>query len=144
MTPTLIGRWQTRLVLLATVGAVWTLLLVPLLPRPDGASLTDAYRLAFIALAIVAVIGVVVWEPLYQALQQFRWEKDWPSLFALLTGVNEAIVTWFVLRHYGTVHTVSFVVHFATTWLAIWLTIVGPIRIVLLRRRFIGGRIAGA
>ena len=144
MTPTFIGRWQTRIALLATVGALWTLLIVPLLPRPDGASLGAAYRLSFIALAIIAVIGVVVWEPLYHLLMQFRWEKDWPSLFALLTGANEAIVTWFVLRRYGTVHAVSFVIHFATTWVLIWLTIVGPIRIVLLRRRFIGGRVLGA
>lgn len=144
MTPTLIGRWQTRLALLATVGAAWTAALVPLLPRPAGASLMDAYRLGFLALAITAVIGCIAWDPIYQGLQQFRWEKDWPSLYALLVGVNEGVATWLVLRQFGALHTVAFAIHFATTWLFIWFAVIGPIRVVLLRRRFIGGRVVGA
>jgi hypothetical protein len=143
MTPTLIGRWQTRLALLATIGVVWTLMITPLLPRNDAA-LTDTYRLTLLALAINAIIGAVVWDPIYYGLQQFRYEKDWPSLFALLTGINEGMTTWFVLRRFGTVPVSSFVVLFATTWLLIWLVVVGPIRVVLLRRRFRGGRVIGA
>ena len=144
MTPTIIGRWQTRLALLATVGAGWTFALVPLLPRPAGASLGAAYRLAFIALAVTLVIGSIVWDPIYHGLQQFRWEKDWPSLFALLNGIDEGVVVWLVLRRFGGVHAVAFAIHFATTWLFIWIATIGPIRVVLLRRRFIGGRVLGA
>jgi hypothetical protein len=144
MTPTLIGRWQTRLALLATVGVAWTLLLVPVLPRVRGASLRDAYRLSSLALAVTIVVGSVVWDPIYHGLQQFRWEKDWPSLYALLTGVNEGVTTWLVLHHFGALHTVSFSIHFATTWLLVWVAVIGPIRVVLLRRRFIGGRVLGA
>ena len=143
MTPTLIGRWQTRFALLATIGVAWTLLITPLLPR-NGAALTDTYRLTLLALAINAIVGAVVWDPIYHGLQQFRYEKDWPSLFALLTGINEGVTTWFVLRRLGAVPVSSFVVLFATTWLLIWLAVVGPIRVVLLRRRFRGGRVIGA
>jgi len=143
MTPTLIGRWQTRIALLATIGVVWTVLITPLLPG-NGAALIDTYRLTLLALAINAVVGAVVWDPIYHGLQQFRYEKDWPSLFALLTGINEGVTTWFVLRRFGTVPTSSFVVLFASTWLLIWLVVVGPIRVVLLRRRFRGGRVIGA
>ena len=143
MTPTFLGRWQTRLALLATVGVVWTALLTPLLPRGD-ASLGATYRLTMLALAITAVGGGLLWDPIYHGLMQFRWEKDWPSLFALLTGGNEATTTWFVLRQVGHVPTGSFVVLFTTTWLLVWLVVVGPVRVVLLRRRFRGGRVLGA
>jgi hypothetical protein len=143
MTPTLIGRWQTRITLLATIGVAWTLLITPLLPR-NGAALAGTYRLTLLALAINGIVGAVVWDPIYHGLQQFRYEKDWPSLFALLTGINEGVTTWLVLRRFGTVPTSSFVVLFATTWLLIWLVVVGPIRVVLLRRRFRGGRVIGA
>jgi hypothetical protein len=144
MTPTLIGRWQTRVALLGTVGVLWTLLLVPFLPR-HGAALTAAYRTGFTAIAITIVIGVIAWDPIYHGLQQFRWEKDWPTLYALLNGVNEAVTTWLLLRALRpAVATGPFVAHFATTWILVWLVTIGPIRVVLLRRRFIGGRVLGA
>lgn len=139
MTPTIIGRWQTRIALLATVGVAWTLLLTPLLPR-RGAALADTSQLTLLALAITAVVGLV-WDVVYHGLMQFRWEKDWPSIFALLVGANEGVTTWFVLRRFGTVPVWSFVALFATTWLLVWLVTIGPIRIVLLRRRFTGGRV---
>lgn len=143
MTPTLIGRWQTRLALLATVGLAWTLLLTPLLPRGD-ADLRDTYQLTLLALAITALVGMAIWDPIYHGLQQFRWEKDWPSMFALLVGANEGVTTWFVLRRVGAVPPWSFVALFASTWSLIWLALVGPIRLVLLRYRFRGGRILGS
>ena len=143
MTPTLIGRWQTRFALLATIGVAWTLLITPLLPR-NSAALAGTYRLTLLALAINAIVGAVVWDPIYHGLQQFRYEKDWPSLFALLTGINEGVTTWLVLRRFGIVPVSSFVVLFASTWLLIWLVVVGPIRVALLRRRFRGGRVIGA
>jgi hypothetical protein len=143
MTPTIFGRWQTRFALLATVGVAWALLFTPLLPRGEAA-LGTAYRMSLLALLITAVFGALVWDPIYHFLQQFRWEKDWPSLFALLNGINEGVTTWLILRRFGSVSGASFVGLFSTTWLLIWLTIIGPIRVVLLRRRFIGGRILGA
>jgi hypothetical protein len=142
MTPTLIGRWQTRFALLATVGVAWTLLVTPLLPH--GADIGAAYRTTLLALVITAVIGAVVWDPIYHGLQQFRWEKDWPTFYALLNGINEAATTWFVLRVFRPISPWPFMIHFSTTWTLIWLVTIGPIRIVLLRRRFIGGRVAGA
>ena len=54
------------------------------------------YSLGYAALVVVAVVGIV-WELIYHGIQQFRWEKDWPTLFGLLTGINEGIVVYFVL-----------------------------------------------
>jgi hypothetical protein len=143
MTPTFLGRWHTRLALLGTVGLVWTALLTPLLPRGQ-ASLGDTYRLTLLALAITAAVGAVVWDPIYHGLMQFRWEKDWPSLFALLTGINEGLTTWWVLHRVGHVPARSFALLFTTTWLLVWFVVIGPIRVVLLRRRYRGGRVYGA
>ena len=60
MVPTLLGRIQTRFFLLATVGVIVTLLIVPVLPGPLG-SLGDRYVGGFLVLVAVGVLGIV-WE----------------------------------------------------------------------------------
>ena len=37
------------------------------------------------------------WELLYHLLMQWRWEKDWPSRFGLVTGVPEGVLIWLLL-----------------------------------------------
>ena len=59
------------------------LIIVPFLP--GSAPLGDKYRDGFLVLASVAVLGVL-WELLYHLLMQWRWEKDWPTLFGLVDG----------------------------------------------------------
>ena len=147
MTPTLRGRIETRLVLLATVGVVWTAIVSPLLPRPKGAPLHMVYTITFKAILTVAVVGIA-WELLYHALQQFRWNKDWPSLFGLVTMINEGIVVWFVLHIFNVIPGTDgwsspirnlFLIHFMSTWLLLWLFMQGPLRVVIPRWRFEGG-----
>ena len=94
MVPTLNGRIQTRIFLLAVVGGLITLIIVPLLP--GSAPLGDKYRNAFLVLLSVAVLGVL-WELLYHFLMQWRWEKDWPTLFGLLEGIPEGALIWALL-----------------------------------------------
>lgn len=140
MTPTLAGRIQTRLLLLAAIGVPWSLALVPLLAvgAPDAAHVA---RTVLIAVASFAVIGAVVWEPIYHGIQQFRWEKDWPIGLGLLTFVPESIVVWLIVR--SDVDAGRFLVHAGTTWLLVWLVANGPMRVVLIRWRFRGGRVLG-
>jgi hypothetical protein len=152
MTPTLAGRIQTRVALLMTVGVLVTLLITPLLPfqvffsRPRAEGVPGAYALSFTTLAVVAVVGVG-WEFLYHALQQFRWDKDWPSPFGLLTGLNEAILAYVLVRDYGPkpglteITPTAFLIHFFAVWLAVFFTANGPMRVVLIRWRYRGGRI---
>ena len=154
MTPTLAGRLQTRIFLLLVIGVPWTLLIGTVLPRPEGASLGDLYEVLLSAIAIVILAGVV-WELIYHAFQQLRWEKDWPTLFGLLTGINEGIVTYFILTRvlpddldvgsvsvdYSEIPISTFVIHFATTWILVWLVANGPMRVFFLRWRFRGGRL---
>jgi hypothetical protein len=140
VTPTLSGRLQTRIVLLAVVGVLWTLIVGPVLPRPDGASLGDVYDLTLSAIAVVAVVGLV-WELIYHGLQQFRWEKDWPAFFGLLTGINEGLLAFVVLDAWrGAIPVTTYALHFSTTWLVVWFVANGPLRVVALRWRYRGGR----
>lgn len=152
MTPTLFGRIQTRIVVLLTVGVLVTLLVTPVLPMDtsDDLSWTEAlagsYQITFAALLIVLVAGVVIWEPIYHLLQQFRWEKDWPTPFGLLTGINEGILAYLVLRAWGptptgvAIPTIGFVIDFTLVWLSTFLFVNGPARVVSIRWRFRGGR----
>jgi len=144
MLPTLPGRIQSRLFLLAVVGGLVTLIIVPVLP--GSAPLGDKYRDGFLVLASVAVLGVV-WELLYHFLMQWRWEKDWPTFFGLATSVNEGLLIWLLLRAgaipgiVGHVGGAAFIIQFGLIWLGVWLVANGPMRVPFIRWRFNGGRL---
>ena len=144
MVPTMFGRMQTRVFLLAVVGGLVTLVLTPALPLPGP--IGDRYRMTFVVLATVAVLGLL-WEVVYHVLMQWRWEKDWPTLFALLTFVPEGVLVWSLLRA-GAVPGIdrappfaAFLIHFLVVWLVVWLVAQGPMRVPFIRWRFHGGRI---
>lgn len=140
MLPTLNGRIQTRIFMLVVFGGIITLLITPVLPGdPD-------YRTTYIILATVLVLGVI-WEVIYHGLMQFRWEKDWPTLFGLLNAINEGILVWVLLELdlvpgiEGEVPFSAFLIMFLVIWLFIWVWTNGPMRIFNLRWRFFGGRL---
>ena len=143
MLPTLNGRIQTRhLPAGHLVGVLWTLVITPILPGdPD-------YQTTFIILlAVVAVLGVL-WELIYHGIQQFRWEKDWPTLFGFITCVNEGLLVWILLKA-DVVPGVDGVPQVSrrsssTSWSSgwsIWLVANGPMRVPFIHWRFFGGRI---
>jgi hypothetical protein len=142
--PTLGGRIQTRLFLLAVVGGIVTLIIVPVLPIT--ASLSVKYQDMFVILAAVAILGIA-WECLYHFLMQWRWEKDWPTMFGLLTGIPEGLLVWVLLGAgaipgiRGNVPGVAYVIDFGAVWLAAWLVANGPMRVPFIRWRFHGGRV---
>ncbi|MEU4248889.1 hypothetical protein AB0F15_15910 [Amycolatopsis sp. NPDC026612] len=144
MVPTLLGRIQTRLFLLVVLGGALTALLAPILPI--GAPVADRYQATFVVLGAVTVLGVG-WEFLYHLLMQWRWEKDWPTLFGLLTAVPEGILVWVLADRGrlpwlpGPVPWAAFLIHFGIVWLAVWLFANGPMRVLFIRWRFHGGRL---
>jgi hypothetical protein len=144
MVPTLPGRLQTRVFLFGTVGVIVTALLAPLLPIPGP--LGAAYKITYLILAAVVVVGIV-WELIYHMLMQWRWEKDWPSLFGLVTGVPEGIAAWLLLAAHAipgigaTPPFAAFLIDFIVVWLAVWLVAQGPMRVPFIRWRFHGGRL---
>jgi hypothetical protein len=144
VTPTLFGRIQTRIFLVGAIGSLWTLIITPFLP--GGGDERIPYSMTFAILLVVGVAGIA-WELVYHFLQQFRWEKDWPTLFGLLTGVNEGLVVWFLVEA-GVAPGIddgvpgsTFLTHFITTWLVIFLFVNGPMRVPFIHWRFRGGRL---
>ena len=66
MTPTLMGRLQTRIFLVVVVGGLWTLFITPFLPVSGGLVITefgssgvrDAYEATFTTLFVFLVLGL--------------------------------------------------------------------------------------
>ena len=112
---------------------------------PVAAPLADRYRAAYLVLASVALLGLG-WELIYHFLMQWRWEKDWPTLFGLLTLVPEGAAVWWVNRAGAlpglptSVPPAAFAVHLLTVWLVVWVVANGPLRVPCVRWRFHGGR----
>lgn len=143
MTPTLLGRIQTRWVLVWTVGLAWLLLAGPWLPLA-GPTTMAVYRTGLASLVLVSVVGTV-WEFAYHAVQQLRWDKDWPTVLGLVLGVTEGAVVYQLLLRglpwsVGPIDPAPFVWQFGTVWVLIWIVANGPIRILFPRWRFAGGR----
>jgi hypothetical protein len=143
MVPTLAGRIESRIFLLGTVGVIVTALITPLLPLPGP--LSAAYKTTYIILATVLVLGIG-WELLYHLLMQWRWEKDWPSLFALVTVVPEGILAWILLATHSVPSIKSlplsaYLIDFLVVWVCVWLVGQGPMRVPFIRWRFHGGRV---
>jgi hypothetical protein len=143
--PTLNGRIQTRVAVLAVLGGLWTLIITPALPI--SAPLGTAYGVTFRVLGYVIAFGVG-WELVYHFLQQFRWEKDWPTLFGLVTAVNEGLLVWFLgsagdLPGIPGLPGTAFAIDFITVWLVVWLWVNGPMRVLTVHWRFRGGSLIG-
>ena len=145
MLPTLSGRIQTRILVTLVIGGLWTLIITPVLPI--SGPLSDAYDVTFRLLVAVVVLGIG-WELIYHGIQQFRWEKDWPTMFGLLTAINEGLLLWFLVDA-GAVPGVdsvpadAFAIDFGTVWLVVWLWVNGPMRVPFIRWRFRGGALIG-
>lgn len=135
------GRIITRIVVTLLVGGLVTAILTPLLPHdPDWAD-------TFTVLVAVTVLGIG-WELIYHGIQQFRWEKDWPTMFGYLTMLNEGALLWLLIK-LGAVPGVpeelpfsTFAILFFIVWNVVWLWVNGPMRVPFIRWRFRGGSIA--
>ncbi|HEX4832424.1 MAG TPA: hypothetical protein VH478_15170 [Trebonia sp.] len=144
MVPTLAGRVQTRLFVLASAGAIVTAVITPFIgiaSSPGG-----AYEAAYAILATIAVIGII-WELIYHLLMQWRWEKDWPALFGLVSGAWEGAAVWLLLAAHvvpgisTTPPLPAYLLDFIVVWLCAWLATQGPMRVPFIRWRFRGGRL---
>jgi uncharacterized membrane protein len=142
MTPTLFGRWQTRLLLLATVGVLVSL------PFAMGAVGSPPSSVYFWILAYVAVFGLG-WDILYDYLQKLRWDRDWPAAFQLLAGIGEFVFVACAVKVFGFLpiplpkEELPFfwvLVHYSVVWLAVFITSQSLMRILFPRWRFRGGQ----
>jgi len=160
MTPTLFGRWQTRIFLLATYGLLVTLffgwlfsdseiLLSGLDDDQTVLSVLGDYQTVLSVLGYVIVFGLF-WDLLYNFMQRFRWDSDWPPTYQFGAAVVEAIflyVLLFLLEDYipvpgvGALTLTQFLAHYWTVWIVIFLLSQSAMRIWFPRWRYNGGEI---
>ncbi|MDY7016362.1 MAG: hypothetical protein SVX43_22740 [Cyanobacteriota bacterium] len=140
MTPTLFGRWQTRLFLLTTVGVVITL------PFAWGIWGNSAGSVFFRFLGYVALFGLV-WDVAYNFLQQFRWDRDWPAAFQLAAGIWEALFLAIAAKLVGLPGIPQdfplgdFALHYSLVWLGVFTASQTVMRVLFPRWRFRGGQL---
>jgi hypothetical protein len=138
MTPTLIGRWQTRLLLLGTLGVLVT---IPFSLNGDS--------LYFQVLLAIAVLGCI-WDIVYNQLQTLRWDHDWSAILQLATGIWEAFFFYvpfkFLISNIlkiGFLNTDipldKFLIHYSCIWLAVFTASQTLMRVIFPRWRFHGG-----
>ncbi|MEM7554122.1 MAG: hypothetical protein AAF378_08475 [Cyanobacteria bacterium P01_A01_bin.84] len=140
MTPTLLGRWQTRIFLLATVGI--------LISIPFGMGLTGfpAGLSYFSILFYVALLGIG-WDVVYDQIQKSRWDRDWPAAYQLFAGLWELIAILFAvfILNVPGVEKSPFVIlmHYSVVWLSVFIASQSLMRILFVRWRFFGGQWLG-
>ena len=133
MTPTLRGRWQSRLFLMGTIGLIVTLFFV----------------IAFRSMAPLTLLGLVIvlgfgWDILYTLIQKWRWDHDWPPAFQLGAGIWEMIALAAVI--YGArlignpPNPAQFLFHYSAVWLAVFIGSQSLMRLIFPRWRYNGGQ----
>ena len=135
MTPTLFGRWQTRIFLLLTIGFLITFVFFLI-------SSKIAY---FLVLFYVLLFGLI-WDIFYNFLQKLRWDRDWIGIFQLLTGIWEGIFIFTMIKWLGlpgiprNILFLNFAFHYSCVWLGIYTISQTLMRILFPRWRFWGGQ----
>jgi hypothetical protein len=136
MTPTLFGRWQTRLLLNLTIGVGISLLL--------GFFSRD-FLSPFAILGYMTGLGLV-WDVVYLQAQSRRWDHDWsPALY--LAGAVWELAALLVLTHWMELPGVAdnygarpMLLQYSGTGFFSFLIMFGPMRILFPRWRFRGGQ----
>ena len=136
MTPTLLGRWETRLLLLGTVGVLITAIVGVIVKN---------FATPFLLLGYVFLLGLA-WDALYQVIITLRWDRDWPTTFQVLAGVVEGALAWLLVTYLGlpgvprgSMPFVVFISMYASIWLLTFVIAQGPLRTFLVRWRYQGG-----
>ena len=136
-TPVIMGRWQTRVVLLAILGSIVAAIFA-------GARSDEGF---FIVLGYVVLFGIG-WDVLYIGLQRVRWDRDWPTSFQLAAGIAEGVMVFLLLEFVGlpgidkgAVGIGIFAAHYGVTWLVVFLWSQGPMRLTTPYWRYNGGRL---
>lgn len=147
MTPTLAGRWQTRLLLMGTLGLFLTLFLMIVFGAFRlGPTQRDFWKLLFL-LGYVTLLGLAL-DILYIELQRFRWDHDWPMVFQFFSGLFEGIIIFILFFFnllpgvmYGNNDWSRFLWHYVLVWQVTFWWLFGPMRILFPRWRFHGGEL---
>lgn len=93
MTPTLIGRWQTRILLFIVIGLPVTAVFAFWLGEWTFPLLLPPFWFLATLLAVGLILDVV-----YFQMQRFRWDQDWPFAFFTFFSILEFLIVFALMR----------------------------------------------
>ncbi len=142
MTPVLFGRWQTRIFLLATVGMLVSL---PFAFGYLGPTRGQFNSVFFWVVFYVGLLGLA-WDILYNYLQQYMWDHDWPGVFQFFAAIAEGILLGLLIKFVGLpnipkdINLVWFAIHYSLVSVIAFLSAWVVMRLLFPRWRFRGGQ----
>ena len=143
MTPTLAGRWHTRVLLYVVLGLPITWLFASTLTLADP----DQFYDPFVFLTALLVLGLVA-DIAYIQIQRFRWDQDWPFAFQFFFSILEFLAVLGLMNAGALDGFLTFRIpgwtafwHFMWVFVPSFLALLGGIQIFLLRWRFNGGEL---
>jgi hypothetical protein len=92
VTPILFGRWQTRTFLLWTIGALVTFIVTLFYDGPND--------IFWEVLFYIWLFGLG-WDMLYIAIQQLKWDRDWPPYAQWAAAAWEGLFLSLVIGYVG-------------------------------------------
>jgi hypothetical protein len=146
MTPTLFGRWQTRILLYLVLGLPITLLYSLYLNRWTWPPFWDP----FVFLSLILALGLVL-DILYIQLQNLRWDADWPFAFQFVVSIGEFLLVWWLMSEGwfdsllvdggGRIPFTTAAYHFACVFVPSFVALLGFLQIFFVRWRYKGGEL---
>jgi len=145
MTPSLLGRWQTRILLFIFIGLPITYLFASYLDNWNFPGADEPYWILF----LILIVGLVL-DPIYIFIQGFRWDQDWPFAFQFFFSIIEFLIVlfgidqkWFtqVNRLVLETNLTIVILHFTSVFLVSFFFLLGGIQIFNLRWRFNSGKV---
>lgn len=144
MTPTLLGRWQTRLLLYVCLGLPITCLYAIFLNEWRWPPLIGPFTF----ISAILVLGLFL-DVAYAQLQRLRWDQDWPFAFQFVFSIVEFFVVYGLMNlgfldeilPEGRIPLPVAATHFAFVFVPSFLALVGGLQIFLPRWRYNGGEL---
>ncbi len=144
MTPTLFGRWQTRIFLLATIGILFSL------PFYFGFWGGHEGEIVYFLVVFYVVILGIFWDIFYNYLQKFLWDHDWPGVLQLGAGIVEGLFLLLLIKVIGLPGIDSysfdvniFMLHYGLVWVSNYVCAWVLMRLLFTSWRFRGGEWIG-
>jgi hypothetical protein len=150
MTPTLKGRWQTRILLYIVIGLPVTFLVAMYNCNwqwPPSYDLT-AFQDPFKFITAILLLGLLL-DVLYMRMQSYHWDADWPFAYQFFFSIVEFFII-FELMNYGWLDAFfpdgripfsNAAWHFGFVFVLSFLAVLGGLQIFLVRWRFKGAEL---
>ena len=151
MTPTLLGRWQTRLLLFVVLGLPITFfwgLYKEGWRFPPPTEIDSIFVQSFLVIGCILILGLIL-DPLYMQIQRFHWDQDWPFAYQFFFSIVEFLIValaieydvlWFLFDRVKPPFWDA-ATHFAWVFIPSFLALLGGVQIYLVRWRFKGGEL---